>query len=204
MDKLNYKSTLHACYLGYITQALIVNLPPILFVIFKDKFGLKDKFIILGVANIWDKRKGLDDFIKLSGLLDNEHKIVLVGLSEKQIMSLPDNILGIKKTNKIAELAEIYSAADVYVNAGVEETMGLTTVEALACGIPVVVYNATAIPECVDDNVGIIVEKSNIQALAKAINEIKAKNLFNKESCITKAKTYNKQDKYKEYMDLYK
>ena len=40
MDKLNYKSTLHACYLGYITQALIVNLPPILFVIFKDKFGL--------------------------------------------------------------------------------------------------------------------------------------------------------------------
>ena len=119
-------------------------------------------------------------------------------------MALPDNILGIKKTNKIAELAEIYSAADVYVNAGVEETMGLTTVEALACGIPVVVYNATAIPECVDDNVGIIVEKSNIQALAKAINEIKAKNLFNKESCITKAKTYNKQDKYKEYMDLYK
>ena len=40
MDKIDYKSTLYACYLGYITQALIVNLPPILFVIFKDKFGL--------------------------------------------------------------------------------------------------------------------------------------------------------------------
>lgn len=40
MEKINYKSTLYACYLGYITQALIVNLPPILFVIFKDKFGL--------------------------------------------------------------------------------------------------------------------------------------------------------------------
>ena len=37
---VNYKSTLYACYLGYITQALIVNLPPLLFVVFKEKFGL--------------------------------------------------------------------------------------------------------------------------------------------------------------------
>ncbi len=42
----NYKSTLYACYLGYITQALIVNLPPLLFVVFKDKFGLS--FTMLG------------------------------------------------------------------------------------------------------------------------------------------------------------
>lgn len=40
MNKINYKSTLHACYLGYITQALIVNLPPLLFVVFREKFGL--------------------------------------------------------------------------------------------------------------------------------------------------------------------
>lgn len=40
MQTTNYKSTLHACYLGYITQALIVNLPPLLFVVFRDKFGL--------------------------------------------------------------------------------------------------------------------------------------------------------------------
>ncbi|MCE5197465.1 MFS transporter [bacterium] len=40
MQNINYNSTLHACYLGYITQALIVNLPPLLFVVFRDKFGL--------------------------------------------------------------------------------------------------------------------------------------------------------------------
>lgn len=40
MKNPNYKSTLHACYLGYITQALIVNLPPLLFVVFRDEFGL--------------------------------------------------------------------------------------------------------------------------------------------------------------------
>ncbi len=46
MHNTNYKSTLHACYLGYITQALIVNLPALLFVVFKDKFGLS--YTLLG------------------------------------------------------------------------------------------------------------------------------------------------------------
>jgi len=170
---------------------------------YRKKHELKDIFIILGVANIWDKRKGLDDFIKLSRLLEDTYKIVLVGLSEKQLKTIPENIIGIEKTNNITKLAEIYSIADVYVNAGVEETMGLTTVEALACGIPVVVYDATAIPECVDESVGFIVEKNNIQALAEAIKLTKNMNPFNKNSCITKAKSYNKQNKYKEYLDLY-
>ena len=40
MKGVNYKSTLYACYLGYITQALIVNLPPVLFIVFMEKFGL--------------------------------------------------------------------------------------------------------------------------------------------------------------------
>jgi glycosyltransferase involved in cell wall biosynthesis len=176
---------------------------------FREKHGLRDKYIILGVANIWDKRKGLDNFIRLSDLIDDKCRIGLVGLYEKQLAALPKGIIGIGKTDNITELAEIYSAADVYVNAGVEETMGLTTVEALACGTPVAVYNATAIPECVDENVGIVVEKSNIHALADAINKIKSKGShseksFSKDSCIKKAVAYNKQSKYKEYLDLYK
>ncbi len=46
MKTPNYKSTLRACYLGYVTQALVVNLPPLLFVIFSDKLGLS--FAMLG------------------------------------------------------------------------------------------------------------------------------------------------------------
>jgi fucose permease len=40
VSKNDYTSTLHACYLSYITQALIVNLPPLLFVVFQERFGL--------------------------------------------------------------------------------------------------------------------------------------------------------------------
>ena len=45
MKKLTYKNTLHACYLGYITQAIVVNLAPIFFVIFKDSYGLTNSQI---------------------------------------------------------------------------------------------------------------------------------------------------------------
>ena len=114
---------------------------------FREKNNLQDKFIILGVASVWDERKGLKDFLKLQEMLNENQRIVLVGLNDSQLSSLPEGIIGIKRTNSIEELAEIYSSADVFVNASQEETMGLTTAEALACGTPAVVYNATAVPE---------------------------------------------------------
>lgn len=126
---------------------------------FRDKYNLKDKFVILGVANVWDKRKGFETFIKLAKRLDNNSIIILVGLDNKQIKMLPQNIIGIRQTKNIEELVEIYTAVDVYVNLSVEETMGLTTVEALACGTPVIVNNATAMPEIVDKDCGIVVKK---------------------------------------------
>ena len=46
----------------------------------KKQKNLENKKIILGVASVWDKRKGLDDFIELSTMLDDNYKIVLVGL----------------------------------------------------------------------------------------------------------------------------
>lgn len=116
---------------------------------FRKKYYLEDKKIILGVASTWDDRKGLDDFIELRKLLDDRYVIVLVGLSEKQIETLPEMIIGIERTNNTVELAEIYTAADVFVNPSKEETFGLTTVEAIACGTPVIVYKDTACEEIV-------------------------------------------------------
>jgi glycosyltransferase involved in cell wall biosynthesis len=166
---------------------------------FKEKNNLLGKKMVLGVANIWEKRKGLDDFIELSKILPDDYKIVLVGLSEKQIDSLPKNIIGISRTENITKLVEIYSAADVYVNASVEETMGLTTVEALATGTPAVVYNATAVPEVVDEKSGVIVAPGDINALANAIINMNLKP----EDCIERAKMFEKNQQYEIYLKLY-
>lgn len=172
------------------------------------KYNLEDKFIVLGVAGEWSKRKGLSDFVKLSSKLQENEIIILVGLSEEQIKTLPKNIIGIEKTESVEELAQFYSMADIYFNASVEETFGLTTVEAFACGTPAIVYNKTAIPEVVDDKVGWVVEQGDIEALLDIILNLKTEPKSVKEQrkldCREKAeKLYNKDDRFEEYLDLY-
>ena len=114
---------------------------------FREKYGLQNKKIILGVSNVWSAMKGLDDFLWLAEKLDDSYQIVLVGLSQKQLKMLPKNIIGIQRTHSPQELAEIYTAADVFVNPSKEETFGLTTVEALSCGTKGIVYSDTACEE---------------------------------------------------------
>lgn len=109
---------------------------------FRERYGLGDEKIILGVANPWTDRKGLNDFIELAALLGNTYRIVLVGVDEKTRRKLPSNIIAIEKTNDVNELAEIYSAADIFFNPTKEETFGLTNVEAQIAGTTVVSYDA--------------------------------------------------------------
>ena len=135
---------------------------------FRERYGLVGKKIVLGVASSWGERKGLYDFYKLAMMLDDRYAIVLVGLSEKQIKKLPKNILGIRRTNSPQELAAIYTAADVFVNPSVEETFGMTPVEAKACGTPSIVYEDTACEEVALKD-GNMVVPQNVDALHKAI-----------------------------------
>ena len=139
---------------------------------FRIKSNMGDKRIVLGVASTWDTRKGLADFIELSKILDERYKIVLVGLNDKQKASLPDNMIGIGRTDGPKELAEIYSSSNVLFNASVEETFGLPNVESLACGTPVVAYNCTGIPETMTEDDGFIVEPHDLQSVAQKIGEI--------------------------------
>ena len=136
---------------------------------FRERYGLTDKIIVLGVASAWGKRKGLDDFIQLAGMLNERYKVVLVGLNKKQLAALPPNVLGIERTNSARELAEIYTAADVFVNPSYEETFGLTTVEAQSCGTPAIVYADTACEEIAKKNGGYIVPQHDLQAIKKYI-----------------------------------
>ena len=108
---------------------------------FRERYSLQNKIIVLGVANVWEDRKGLFDFYKLAQMLDDKYAIVLVGLSEKQIKNLPKNIKGIQRTNSPQELAAIYTAADVFVNPTYEDNYPTVNLEAQACGTRVITYN---------------------------------------------------------------
>lgn len=171
----------------------------------REKFSIESKFLIFGLATTWSRRKGLDDFIKLSKNIDENAIIILVGLNTSQIKTLPKNIIGLQRTENQQELVDLYVASDVFLNLSVEETFGLTTAEALSCGTPAIVYDATASPELIDSQTGIIVEKNNIQSLLLAIEEIKKNGKsFYTEYCRSRAvKYFDKNIRYKEYFDLY-
>ena len=113
----------------------------------KQQYGIEDKKVILGVASVWDKRKGLDTFIELSKELDNQYQIVLIGLNKKQIEQLPKNIIGISRTENVQELVKWYSAANVYFNPTLEDNYPTTNLESIACGTPVITFNTGGSPE---------------------------------------------------------
>ena len=137
---------------------------------FREKYHLEEKKILLGVASVWDRRKGLQDFVDLAEMLDERFQIVLVGLSETQLKGLPSAILGLPRTDNVQQLVEIYSAADLYLNPSVEETFGMTVLEAQYCGTPALVYEDTACQEVAEKFGGIVVPRGS-ENLYRAVME---------------------------------
>lgn len=172
---------------------------------FRKKYKIHGKFIILGVANIWDRRKGLKYFHEIAKKIQGDEVIILVGLSEKQIKELPDNIIGITRTNNINELVDIYSEADVFLNPTLEDNFPTVNLESLACGTPVITFNSGGSPECVDEHTGVLVEKGSVDGLLHAVKIIKDMGKpFYSENTMRRAKDlYNKKERYKEYIRAY-
>lgn len=137
---------------------------------FRKDHGLENKKIVLGVSSTWCKSKGIDDFAELSKKLPDDYKIVLVGLSKEQLTTLPEQILGIERTDSVHQLAEIYTAADVFVNPTYEDNYPTTNLEALACGTPVITYNTGGSVEAtMESGHGAVVKQGDINGLMESI-----------------------------------
>ena len=171
----------------------------------KAKLGVNEKAkVVLGVASTWDRRKGLEDFVELRDMMSNQFAIVLVGLSEKQIKSLPDGIIGIRRTESIEQLAELYSLADVFVNPTYVDNFPTTNIEALACGTPVVTYKTGGSPEALDDRTGMVVKQGEINLLRPAIEYLANNKASMSADCRERAiKCFNKKDRFEDYVTLF-
>ena len=134
---------------------------------FKKKFDIADKYMILGVATSWDDMKGYSDYLKLATILGDNFQIVLVGLTKKQKKKLPQNIIGIERTNSVKELAQIYSAANLFLNMSYCENYPTVNIEAVACETPVLTYKTGGSPESAFG--GMVVPRGDINAVADAI-----------------------------------
>ena len=172
---------------------------------FREKYNIKDKFIILGVAYEWDDLvKGRDAFVYLAKNLPNNYQIVMVGTNDEVDKKLPKNIISIHKTFNVEELVKIYSAADLFVNPTKNDNFPTVNIEALACGLPILTYDTGGSPEVVNEHCGRVVKRNDIKELEKQIIDISMNKPFSKNDCINESKKYNMNDKFKEYVDLYK
>lgn len=166
---------------------------------FRSRHNIDDKIVVLGVASVWDERKGLQDILDISKKLDDRYQVVLVGVTEKQKKEINSKIIAITRTNNTRELAEIYTAADVFVNPTYEEVFGLVNVEAQACGTPVITYPTGGSPETIMPNGGIVLHKKDASAL---LNEVQSMN--RKKSVPLDVLRISKETNYINYLLLYK
>ncbi len=171
---------------------------------FRQRYGFVGKFIILGVANIWDERKGIKYFYELEHILKDDEMIVLVGTNKDHIKNT-EKIIKIGKTENQQQLAEIYSAADVFVNTTLEDNFPTTNLEALACGTPVITFKSGGSPEAIDENTGFVIEKGDIDNLINRIRYIKrvGKTNYTPHCRELAEKKYNDKDMAARYIALY-
>ncbi len=168
---------------------------------FREKYGISpSECIILGVSFGWNYKKGLDCFVKLRNELNEQYRIVLVGTDSSIDKKLPSGIVSIHRTQNQKELAEVYSAADVFFNPTREEVLGLVNLESLACGTPVVTFNTGGSPECIDEYSGIIVEEGDD---IKTIFEKKTYANIMEENCIKRAQQFKENEVYLKYLNIY-
>ena len=166
---------------------------------------LNGKFVILAVASQWKSGKGLSDYKTMSKMLSEDEVIVLVGVDDEIISHLPQNIIGVKRTDSMQKLSELYTRANVVTVLSSAETFGLTIVEGYACGTPAVVYDNTAPPSLITPDTGFVVENHNPAAAYQAIQEIKKRGKgYYKDYCISLARErYDKHDCVSHYLNLY-
>lgn len=98
----------------------------------------KDK-IVLGVASVWDQRKGLEYFNILADFLDSSWKIIVIG--ETCNFVLRERIIKIKKTTSRSELKDLYIKSAILFNPTLSDNYPTVNLEAQACGCKVITFD---------------------------------------------------------------
>jgi len=171
----------------------------------KEQLNISDKFVILGVANIWSTRKGMRDFIELSDHLSDDEVIILDGAGKKLKNCPNSNIIPLDKAKTVGALSELYSIADVFINPTWEDNFPTTNLEALACGTPVITYDTGGSPEAIDESTGFVVSRGDIKEIIESIKTIRSRGVdFYRLNCVERAKKFfDYRERYGEYVEFF-
>lgn len=153
-------------------------------------FNINKKYDkIVCFAGRLNKNKGVDILLNSAKIYDKDNVLTLIAGygSEYESLNLLKEKLELKNVVFVGEqnhkaLRKIHSVSDVCVVPSREEAFGLVALEAIACGTPVIVTRQGGMIDFVTEDVGILVEKENVEQLAESINKIlNGEKKFNKE-----------------------
>lgn len=133
----------------------------------RRRLGLAPQARVLVYAGRFSGEKNLPLLLEAFAQLGSPYHLLLIG-GEREGRPAA-NVTMLPYRRDAIELAEWLASADALVHAGAKETFGLVILEAMACGRPVVAVRAAAIPEFVDDGVGLLAEPGSSARMAEAI-----------------------------------
>lgn len=128
---------------------------------------LADDTRLLVYAGRFSSEKNLDVLRGAMQRLGTRYHLLLIGGGEHGRPAPNITVLPYRRDS--VELASWIASCDALVHAGCSETFGLVIIEALACGRPVVATHAGAVPEHVDDSVGMLAPPRDASGMAAAI-----------------------------------
>ena len=162
----------------------------------------KAEKIILFVSFSWTQKKGVDVINHLRRMLSDKYHFIVIGnIDNPEYFNLP-GITYINRTSSKQKLIELYSAADLLINPTREEVLGMVNIEALACGCPVVTFEAGGSPECITRETGMTVPIDDVSSLRDAVISISLNSDKMREACFMQAKRFDQMSKYKDYLKL--
>ncbi len=133
----------------------------------RERLGLAPAARVLVYAGRFAGEKNVPVLLEAFARLGSPYHLLLIGGSRQARPAANVTMLPYRRDS--IELAQWLASADALVHAGTKETFGLVLLEAMACGRPVVAARAGAIPEFVDDRVGMLAEPGSGQRMAEAV-----------------------------------
>lgn len=173
-----------------------------------EKFEIRKDFILMHGRMIRDKRPdlGIRAFYKLNKEID----LIISGtIEEKEKIIKLIHDLKLEKSVKILgrvseeELGALYSLAKCFIMPSPKEDFGLTVVEAMRCGCPVIAWKDNAGPqEIIKDNInGMLAEPYKIEKLSEKIEE-SLKKRWNKQEISDSVKQFSEQQIEKKFIKI--
>lgn len=141
----------------------------------REKLGLAPESRVLIYAGRFAGEKNLPVLLQAFARLGHPYHLLMIGGDHQAHPATNVSILPYRRDS--GELAQWFASADALVHAGTKETFGLVILESMACGRPVVGVNAGAIPEFVDDSVGILASPNSPTSMAEAIAALYERDL---------------------------